>query len=156
MCLRNVQVISVNVEVSSYHVHLFFNSELPGGLVDRERESLKSAAAHSVDYSDPDCKRKFRKYGSFAAMFPKLKQSLEKSVKPDDLKDFLRYFSNPASPEHCLVDKQLYANIDSTSQILDSLHPTYINPANLLLLQEIVDNYGSDHSKKLFHDYAAG
>ena len=122
-------------------------SELSDSLVDREREGLKPAAA------SPSSQQKYKQSGSFAVMFPKLKRNLERSVKPDDLREFLRYFSNPASPEHCLVDKQLYDDVKSTSLILDSLHPTYINPANLHLLQEIVDNFGSKQSKRLFHDY---
>jgi hypothetical protein len=86
-------------------------------------------------------------------MFRKLKREIERSLEPDELKDFLRYFSNPASPEHCLVDKQLYRDLDSTSQILDSLHPTYINADNMELLRVIVDTYGSDLSKTLLDDY---
>ena len=98
-------------------------------------------------------KLQYKQSGLFAVMFPKLKRSLERSLKPDDLKEFLRYFCNPASPDHCLVDKQLYGDLDSTSDILDSLHPKYINPANLLLLQEIVDNFGSEQSKTLLQNY---
>ena len=81
-------------------------------------------------------------------------QSLEGSLEPDDLKKFLHYFCNPASPEQRLVqDEQLYHDLTSTSDILDSLYPDYINTANLLLLQEIVDNFGSQRSKKLLCDY---
>ena len=125
-------------------------SELPDVVVDRERESLEPAAPAA---SPSTLRSRYRQCGSFATMFPKLKQSLERSLNPGNLKDFLRYFCNPSSPRHCLVDKQLYSNLDSTAQILDSLHPMYINPDNLFLLQEIVDNFGSEQSKKLLHEY---
>ena len=116
--------------------------------MNRDRECLKLATAAD----SASTQQKYKQSGSFAITFPKLKRNLERSLKPDDLKEFLRYFCNPSFPEHCLVDKQLYSDLDSTSQILDSLHPTYINPANLFLLQEIVDNFGSKPSKKLLHD----
>lgn len=117
--------------------------------MNRDKECLKLAIASA----NPSTQQKYKQSGSFAVTFPKLKRNLERSLKPGDLKEFLRYFCNPASPEHCLIDKQLYDDLDSTSQILDSLHPTYINPANLLLLQEIVDNFGSRQSKTLLRNY---
>ena len=115
--------------------------------MNRDRECLKLA--------HPSTQQKYKQSGSFAVMFPKLKWNLEMILKADDLKEFLCYFCNPASPEHCLIDRQLYCDFDSTSQILDSLHPTYINPANLLLLQEIVDNFGSKQSKRLLRNYTS-
>jgi hypothetical protein len=86
-------------------------------------------------------------------MFPKLKQNLESSLKPDQLKEFLRNFSNPFSMGDLLVDEKLYCGLDSTSQILGSLHPTYINAGNVELLRVIVDSFGSDPSKTLLKDY---
>ena len=132
-------------------IHNFFLqiSELPDSSVNRDRECLKLAVAPA----NSSTQQKYKQSGSFAVMFPKLKRNLERSLKPEDLKEFLRYFCNPASPEHCLINKQLYGNLDSTSEILDSLHPMYINPANLLLLQEIVDNFGSRQSKSLLRNH---
>lgn len=118
--------------------------------MEREREPT---AACDIDCSDPEYSHKSSRSGLFATMFIKLKRNLDRSVKPKDLKEFLRYYSNPTSPEHCLVDEQHYNRFRSTSKILDSLHPTYINFKNYHLLQEIVDNYGSEPSKKLLRDY---
>jgi hypothetical protein len=122
-------------------------------MVYRDRECLRQSTGSA--YSSNRCiRQKFKQSGSFAVMFPKLKRNLERSLKPDDLKEFLSYFCNPASPEHCLVDRKLYCDLDSTSQILDSLHSNkYINPANMLLLQEIVDRLGSEESQALLCDY---
>ena len=134
-----------------YTICILLISESPDSSVDngkRER-NFKPAAAIASPCTQ---QRKYRQSSSFAVMFPKLKRSLERSLKPDDLKEFLRYFCNPASPDHCLVDKQLYRDLDSTSDILDSLHPKYINLANLHLLQAIVDNFGFKRSKKLLCD----
>ena len=117
--------------------------------MNRDRECLKLAVASA----NPNTQQKYKQSGSFAVMFPKLKQNLERSLKPDDLKKFLRYFCNPASLENCLIDKHLYRDLDSTSEILDSLHPKYINPGNMFLLQEIVDNFGSRQSKTLLRNY---
>ena len=129
------------------------DSELPDDdIVERERRE-PTAATCCVDCSDPEYSRKSSQAGSFAALFIKLKRILDRSVEPKELKEFLRYYSNPTSPEHCLVDEQLYSRFRSTSKILDSLHPTYINFKNYHLLQEIVDNYGSEPSKKLLRDY---
>ena len=117
-----------------------------------EREREPTAACH-VDCSDHEYSHKSSQSGSFATMFIKLKRNLDRSVKPRDLKEFLRYYSNPTSPKYCLVDEQRYNRFRSTSKILDSLHPTYINFKNYHLLQEIIDNYGSEPSKKLLRDY---
>lgn len=70
-------------------------SELPDSWVDREREILKPAAVGA----SPSTQQKYKQSGFIRCNVSKLKRSLERSVKPDDLRQFLRYFSNPASPE---------------------------------------------------------
>ena len=118
-----------------------------------EREREPAQAACHINCSDPEFPRRCSQSGSFAVMFIELKRNLKKSVKLKDLRKFLRYYSNPTSPEYRLVDKKLYRKVRSISKVLDLLHPKYINFEKYHLLQEIVDNYGSEPSKKLLRDY---
>ena len=74
-----------------------------------------------------------------------------------DLKQFLRYFSNPLSPSQRYIDPSVYEGTESKSarDILDCLYPDYINPENTYLLEEIVRNFGSFKCKKCLEEYTS-
>jgi hypothetical protein len=79
------------------------------------------------------------------------------SMKVADLKQFLRYFSNPLLPSQRYVDPGIYEGPKSrrAKDILDRLYPDYINPENTFLLEEIVRNFGSLQSKKCLEKYTS-
>ena len=80
--------------------------------------------------------------------------SIGRSLKVDDLRRFLRYFSNPYSPHQQYIKPSIYEGAEETGNILDCLYPEYINPENTYLLEEIVREFCSQHCKTLLEEYA--
>ena len=92
---------------------------------------------------------------AFANMFRAIYQLLELSrrVKVYKLKEFLRCFCHPKSPRQLCVDPRVYEGATSTKDILKKLCPEYINPAELFVLEGIVETFGSRQCKKLLRDF---
>ena len=90
---------------------------------------------------------------AFAKMYHAVACFLERSVDANELKDFLRYFCHPQSPRQLCVDPRVYEGATTTEDILKQLCPQYINPAELFVLEGIVEMFGSDQIKKLLRDF---
>ena len=94
---------------------------------------------------------------AFSRMFSSITRLLGRNVKVANLKQFLRYFSNPLLPSQRYVDPGIYEGPKSrrAKDIIDRLYPEYINPENTFLLEEIVRNFGSLQSKKCLEEYTS-
>ena len=90
---------------------------------------------------------------AFANMYRFISGLLGRRVDVDELKEFLRYFCHPKSPRQLCVDPRSYEGATSTKDILKQLCPQYINPAELFVLEGIVETFGSRQCKKLLRDF---
>ena len=93
-----------------------------------------------------------------SSAFSKLYRSiigLLKRVDVDEVKDVLRYLSNPLSSSPRCVPPCVYQYAATTKDILDRLHPVHINFENTFLLEEIVESCGSRQCKKLLREYTS-
>ena len=90
---------------------------------------------------------------TFAKMYCAISCLLERSVDANDLKGFLRYFCHAQSPRQLCVDPGAYEEATTTKDTLKQLCPQYINPAELFVLEGIVEMFGSDQCKKLLRDF---
>ena len=79
--------------------------------------------------------------------------SIGQSLKADNLRRFLRYFPNPYLPHQRYIEPSIYEGAEGTGDILDRLHPEYINPENTYLLEEIVRKSHSRQCKRLLEEY---
>lgn len=92
---------------------------------------------------------------AFASMYRSVSRLLQRTMEADELAEFLRCFCHPQSPRQLCVDQRLYEGASSTKDILKQLCPEYINPAELFVLEGIVDTFGSRQCKKLLRDFQA-
>jgi hypothetical protein len=90
---------------------------------------------------------------AFANMYRAISRLLQRSVQADELKEFLRCFCHPQSPDQLCVDPQVYEEVTITKDILKQLCPKYINPVKLFVLEGIVETFGSRQCKKLLRDF---
>ena len=90
---------------------------------------------------------------AFANMYRAISRPLPRSVQANELKEFLRCFCHPQSPRQLCVDPRVYKGATSTKDILEKLCPEYINPAELFVLEGIVETFGSRQCKKLLRDF---
>ena len=90
---------------------------------------------------------------AFANMYHAISHLLPRSVQVDDLKEFLRCFCHPQPPQQLCVDPRVYEGATSTKDILKKLCPKFINPAELFVLEGIVETFGSRQCKKLLRDF---
>ena len=90
---------------------------------------------------------------AFAKIYRAVACLLERSVDANELKDFLRYFCHPQSPQQLCVDPRVYEGATTTKDILKQLCPQYINPVELFVLEGIVEIFGSDQCKKLLQEF---
>lgn len=97
-----------------------------------------------------------KKSEKMSSAFGKLYRSVIshlRHVDVNEVKDSLRYLSNPLSSSQRCVLPSVYEDAASTKDLLDRLHPEYINFESTFLLEEIVDSYGSRRCKKLLREY---
>ena len=90
---------------------------------------------------------------AFANMYRAISRLLPRSVGADELEEFLRCFCHPRFPRQLCVDPRVYEGATSTKDILKKLCPEYINPAELFILEGIVETFGSRQCKKLLRDF---
>jgi hypothetical protein len=90
---------------------------------------------------------------AFANMYRAISRLLQRSVQADELEEFLQCFCHPQSPRQLCVDPRVYEGARSTKDILKKLCPEYINPAELFVLEGIVETFGSRQCRKLLRDF---
>ena len=121
---------------------------------------VKKLWKDNCDIDKEDLAKRHHQSAAFSRMFGSVTHLIgrSRSLKVTDLKQFLRYFSNPLSPSQRYIDPSIYdggTRGKRAKDILDRLYPDYINPENTYLLEEIVRNFGSFECKKCLEEYLA-
>ena len=89
----------------------------------------------------------------FAIAFPVVTNILGTSVDVSELKIFLKSYCHPLDPEHLYVDPKIYRDASTTSEIIESLFPQYINYMHYYLLEEIIARFECDKARKVLQQY---
>ena len=76
-----------------------------------------------------------------------------RDVKVSEVKACLCYLTVPDFPTELCVPRHMYERATSTEDLLRELCPTYINPRDTFVLEEIVRNLGSSYCKRLVNKY---
>ena len=88
----------------------------------------------------------------FAVMLATVTELLDNSANVKQLKRFLKFLSHPRT-QKCYIDVKLYEHCNTPGEIIEVLHPQYINFMHTHLLRQIVNNYGDEQSKALLKQY---
>ena len=88
----------------------------------------------------------------FATVMMRIRNILEKQVKPDELVCFLRFYCHPLNAESLYVDKQIL-HVSSVSEMMESLVPDYINYMNTGLLEVIIESFECKEAQHLLQQY---
>lgn len=74
-------------------------------------------------------------------------------VDVGEIKESLDCLTNPQCPRQLCVPPRVYRNATTTKKLLKQLCPTYVNPEDIFILEEIVSEFGSRRCKKELKDY---
>ena len=88
----------------------------------------------------------------FAVMLAAVTELLDSSANVKQLKRFLKFLSHPRTQKR-YIDVKLYEHCNTPGEIIEVLHPQYINFMHTHLLRQIVDNFGDEQSKTLLKQY---
>ena len=88
----------------------------------------------------------------FAKVMMRIRNILEKRVKPDELVCFLRFYCHPLNAGSLYVDKQIL-HASSVSKIIEFLVPDYINYMNTGLLEAIIESFECKEAQHLLQQY---
>jgi hypothetical protein len=96
-----------------------------------------------------------KKAKQMSSAFNKLYRSIvhHLRVNVSKIKKVLHYCSNPRDLSQRCVPPNVYQDVTSTKDLLERLYPEYINPENIFVLEEIINNCGSRQCKTLLHEY---
>ena len=88
----------------------------------------------------------------FADMLTTVTELLDHSANMKQLKKFLKFLCHPHTPK-CYIDIRLYDHCNTPGEIIEALHPQYINFMHTHLLRRIVNKFGDEQSKMLLKQY---
>ena len=88
----------------------------------------------------------------FAVMLAAVTELLDKSANVKQLKRFLKFLSHPRTQKR-YIDVKLYEHCNTPGEIIEVLHPQYINFMHTHLLRRIVNHFGDERSKTLLQRY---
>ena len=88
----------------------------------------------------------------FAKMLITVTELLDHSANMRRLKKFLKFLCHPHTGK-CYIDRRLYEHCNTPGEIIEVLHPQYINFMHTHLLRQIVNNFGDEESKALLKRY---
>jgi len=88
----------------------------------------------------------------FAVMLAAVTELLDKSANVKQLKRFLTFLSHPRTQKR-YIDVKLYEHCNTPGDIIQMLHPEYINFMHTHLLRRIVYHFGDEQSKTLLKQY---
>ena len=71
----------------------------------------------------------------------------------EKVKDSLCYLTNPRHPNELCVPPRIYEDATTTKDLLNRLFPTYVNPQDTFVLEEIIKEFGSRRCKKELKEY---
>ena len=88
----------------------------------------------------------------FADMLTTVTELLDHSANLKQLKRFLKFLCHPRT-QKCYIDRKLYEHCNTPGEIIEELHPQYINFMHTHLLSRIVNKFGDEKSKSLLKQY---
>ena len=88
----------------------------------------------------------------FADMLITVTELLDHSANLKRLKQFLKFLCHPRT-QKCYIDRRLYEHCNTPGEIIEVLHPQYINFMHTHLLRRIVNKFGDEQSKMLLKQY---
>ena len=88
----------------------------------------------------------------FAVMLAAVTELLDNSANVKQLKRFLTFLSHPRTQKR-YIDVKLYEHCNTPGDIIQMLHPEYINFMHTHLLRRIVYHFGDEQSKTLLKQY---
>ena len=88
----------------------------------------------------------------FAYMLARVTELLDHSADMKLLKQFLKFFCHPRT-QKCYIDVRLFDHCNTPREIIEALHPQYINFMHTHLLRRIVNKFGDEQSKILLKQY---
>jgi len=88
----------------------------------------------------------------FADMLITVTELLDHSANMKRLKQFLKFLCHPRT-QKCYIDIRLYEHCNTPGEIIEVLHPQYINFVHTHLLRRIVNKFGDEQSKMLLKQY---
>ena len=88
----------------------------------------------------------------FAKMLITITELLDSSANIEQLKKFLKFICNPHT-EECYINFELFQDCHTPGEIIEALHPQYINFMHTHLLREIVSLFRDEQSKTLLQQY---
>ena len=91
--------------------------------------------------------------GQFSVALNTIKDLLATHVDPCKLVGFLDCFSHPFKPDNRYIQSDDYKSAATTSEIIQSLFPKFINYENTRLLEQIVQRFGCDKCKAALQEY---
>ena len=113
-----------------------------------EETTVETAESDDVMISDED----WVPPAEFADMLTTVTELLNHSANLKRLKQFLRYFCHPHTLK-CYIDIRLYEHCNTPGEIIEVLHPQYINFMHTQFLRQIVNKFGDEQSKTLLKQY---
>ena len=99
-----------------------------------------------------DLRKSWQMSSAFNSMYRSVISRLLR-VDVEKVKDFLHYLTNPRRLNELCVPLRVYKNATTPKDILNRFFPTYINPEDTFVLEEIVNEFGSRCCKKELQDY---
>ena len=94
----------------------------------------------------------FDQHAEFADMLATVTELLDMSANFKQLKQFLKFFCHPRTHK-CYFDITLFDHCNTPREIIEALHPQYINFMHTHLLRQIVCKFGDEQSKILLKQY---
>ena len=88
----------------------------------------------------------------FADMLITVTELLDHSANMKRLKQFLKFLCHPRT-QKCYIDIRLYEHCNTPGEVIEVLHPRYINFMHTHLLRRIVNKFGDEQSKMLLKQY---
>ena len=88
----------------------------------------------------------------FAGMLTTVTELLDHSANLKQLKRFLKFLCHPRT-QKCYINTGLYEHCNTPGEIIEVLHPQYINFMHTHLLRRIVNRFGDEQSKMLLKQY---
>ena len=88
----------------------------------------------------------------FAEMLTTVTELLDHCANMKRLKQFLKFLCHPRT-QKCYIDIRLYEHCNTPGEIIEALHPQYINFMHTHLLRRIVNKFGDEQSKMLLKQY---
>ena len=138
------KITSAETSYGQYQVQLLKPSgKAPRLLEETAAETAEPEVSDDEEWDPPT---------EFADMLITVTELLDHSANLKRLKQFLKFLCHPLT-QKCYIDRRLYEHCNTPSEIIEVLHPQYINFMHTHLLRRIVNKFGDEQSKMLLKQY---